>query len=179
LSPFGLCGLSVLPGPRPTCTRRAAIQRANLLQGSHTITLPAGTFTLTRAGQGQDNAATGDLDLRTNITIQGAGVGNTVINGGGLDRVFDVQPGAVVTLRNLAVTGGNVDTGSLATGVGGGIRNSGTLTTDNVLVFNNRAFAGGGIQNSGGTLTWVQGAVTGNTATSQGAACAASAARWR
>src|SRR4051794_30825064 len=44
------------------CTLRAAIQEANALPGTDTILLPAGTFTLTRAGAGENAAATGDLD---------------------------------------------------------------------------------------------------------------------
>lgn len=55
------------------CTLRAAIQEANALAGDDTITLPAGTYTLTIAGAHEYNAATGDLDIRENLTITGAG----------------------------------------------------------------------------------------------------------
>src|SRR3990172_8808874 len=44
------------------CTLRAAIQEANALSGPDTIDLPAGTYTLTIPGTGEDAAATGDLD---------------------------------------------------------------------------------------------------------------------
>src|SRR5574340_707697 len=37
-----------------TCTLRAAIQEANALAGADTIVLPAGTFTITIPGQGED-----------------------------------------------------------------------------------------------------------------------------
>src|SRR5207247_6634498 len=45
-----------------TCTLRAAIQEANAHAGADTIMVPAGTYLLRIAGQGEDVAATGDLD---------------------------------------------------------------------------------------------------------------------
>src|SRR6185369_5960639 len=45
------------------CTLRAAIQEANASRGADTITLPAGTYTLTIAGRNEDAAAMGDLDI--------------------------------------------------------------------------------------------------------------------
>src|SRR4051812_9975212 len=56
-----------------TCTLRAAIMQANALGGSSMVTLPAGTYTLTLAGMGEDAATLGDLDVAASITIQGAG----------------------------------------------------------------------------------------------------------
>src|SRR5687768_12251788 len=47
-----------------TCSLRAAIQEANATGGGDTVALPAGTYTLTLAGTGEDMAATGDLDVR-------------------------------------------------------------------------------------------------------------------
>ena len=71
------------------CTLRAAIQEANDSPGPHTIVLPAGTVTLSIAGTGEDAAATGDLDVTTEVTITG-NVAGTTIDGAGVDRVFDV-----------------------------------------------------------------------------------------
>src|SRR5207248_8380105 len=45
------------------CTLRAAIQEANAQRGADTITLPAGTYTLTIPGRNENAAATGDLDI--------------------------------------------------------------------------------------------------------------------
>ncbi len=58
--------------------------------GDDTITLPLGTYTLAISGSGEDNNANGDLDVLTNISFGGAGVGATTINGGAIERVFDV-----------------------------------------------------------------------------------------
>jgi fibronectin-binding autotransporter adhesin len=69
---------------------RSAIQAANARPNADTITVPAGTITLTIAGANEDNAATGDLDIRGSVTIKGKGAGSTVIDGKNLDRVFQV-----------------------------------------------------------------------------------------
>ena len=50
---------------------RSAIMAADSQGGSNKILLPAGTFTLTIAGAGEDNDATGDLDIKANVAIQG------------------------------------------------------------------------------------------------------------
>ena len=50
---------------------RSAIMAADAHGGSNKIILPAGTFTLTLAPTGDDNGATGDLDIKANVSIQG------------------------------------------------------------------------------------------------------------
>ncbi|MCY2987411.1 MAG: proprotein convertase P-domain-containing protein, partial [Planctomycetota bacterium] len=54
-------------------TLRAAVMEANALPGPNTIFLPAGDFHLSRAGAEEDLAATGDLDIRDDLTLIGAG----------------------------------------------------------------------------------------------------------
>ena len=73
------------------CTLRAAIQESNSLAGWHTITLTAATYTLTIPGSNENNCATGDLDIKKKIIINGVSAQSTIINGGGLDRVFHVK----------------------------------------------------------------------------------------
>ena len=50
---------------------RSAIMAADARGGSNKIILPAGTFTLTLAGGGDANNATGDLKIDANVSIQG------------------------------------------------------------------------------------------------------------
>jgi fibronectin-binding autotransporter adhesin len=65
---------------------RSAIQAANSRSNSDTIQLPSGTIKLTLAGANEDNAATGDLDLKSTVTIKGKGAGSTIIDADNLDR---------------------------------------------------------------------------------------------
>src|SRR2546423_3974563 len=64
------------------CTLRAAVMQANFTVGADTIILPAGTYTLARAGL-DDEALVGDLDIKHDLTIQGAGSGKTIVDGNG------------------------------------------------------------------------------------------------
>ena len=92
------------------CTLRAAIQEANALAGSDAITLGTATYTLTGAA-GDDLALSGDLDITQNVTVTGTGTTNTFINGGSVDRVFDIDPsgsGVTVTISDLTIQSGNV-----------------------------------------------------------------------
>lgn len=146
------------------CTLRAAIQEANALGGVEAITVPAGNYTLTLANPDpvsiaapsfdtDDFAATGDLDVRANVSIIGAGAAQTVIDAGGIDRVFEIDPGddgIHVTLEGVTIRGGTTDGGN-----GGGIYNNGRLTVSDSVVTGNTASdpddarAGGGIYTNG------------------------------
>ncbi len=125
---------------------RSAIMRANANSQDNTIILQAGVYQLTVPDLlGQENAgARGDLDLTDfghTITIEGAGPTATVIDGGKLDRVFQVSTGAVAVFRNLTIQNGlaqddGVD-GAIAGATpaeGGGIFNSGTAELSGVIV---------------------------------------------
>ncbi len=152
------------------CTLRAAIQTANAsLAVADTITLPAGTYTLTIAGTGENAAATGDLDitgLGGPLSITGAGAATTTIDGGALDTVFETisagGAGANAIISDVTIRNGNNALGS-----GGGIHvNTGTTLTLNRAVvtackaFGNNAGASG-VDNSG-TLNMNTVAVTNN-----------------
>src|SRR5262249_46908726 len=53
------------------CTLRAAVQEANALPGWDDISVPGGVFYLTVGGAGEDFAAKGDLDVRSELGIFG------------------------------------------------------------------------------------------------------------
>ena len=59
------------------CSLREAIRAADALAGADTITLPAGTYTLSIAGTAEDANATGDLDITDDLTITGASAAAT------------------------------------------------------------------------------------------------------
>ena len=77
----------------------------------------------------------GDLDLAGQITILGAGREATFLDGNGINRVLDVQPGATVTLADLTMQGGQAEYGKPS----GGVRNRGELTLANISIARNRA----------------------------------------
>lgn len=153
----------------PFCTLRAAIQETNALSGSDEIQLQVSEYILNKAGAGEDFGATGDLDITGPLSIIGAGVGQTMINGNGLDRVFDIHVDASnVLLANLTITGGRPAAGNGDRTGGGGVRNQGGLRLNAVELLGNSAQdfgpdKGGGIYNQG-TCTVDQSTVSGNTA---------------
>ena len=124
------------------CTLRAAVQEANALAGADTIRLPAGTYGLTHTGMNEDEAASGDLDLRGRLRVLGSGTAATIVDGKNGDRVFDILGRARVTLVKLTVRGGNPSGGN-----GGGIQTdtASRVVLKRVLVEDNVGFAGGGI----------------------------------
>jgi len=138
------------------CTLRAAIMEANALAGSHTINVPAGLYVLTIPGIGEESAAQGDLDVTGNVTIAGAGPGTTIVDGGGIDRVFEIIGTASIsgmTIRHgAAISAGSPNFGSNF--LGGLVENVSTLTLSNCTLEGGRANAGGDIWSGGvGTLT--------------------------
>jgi len=157
------------------CTLRAALQEANGLAGTDTITLPANTYTLTLGTE---------LTIGTDLTLNGAGSGDTIIQAAtssadATSRVFHITGGTVaisgVTVRNGSQSaGGGIRNFGILTlanstvsgnGGGGGIFNIGTLTLTNSTVSGNTSTSnnGGGIYNSGGTVTLINSTVSGNT----------------
>jgi len=148
------------------CSLRGAIVAANAAAGADTITLPAGTYTLTRTNAANQNTDfTGDLDITDadGLTITGAGARATKVAGGAApfdDRIFDNQAGASATITGLTITGGKAGSGG-----GGGVRNEGDLTLERVAVNNNAA---GGIFGDESTLNITNSTVSGNSSTNAG-----------
>ena len=175
------------------CTLRAAVQQANAWPGPDAILLPAGTYTLTIAGE-DSAAASGDLDISEDLTINGVGAPATIIDGNGAstgDRVFQIPTGVTVVMDGITIQGGqsNSNGGGIAndgvltisnavvqnnassgaTQGGGGIFNAGTLTVTNVDIVNNTTVAsGGGINATQGTVVIDDSRISGNSATRNG-----------
>jgi CSLREA domain-containing protein len=155
------------------CTLREAIRAANLNQpvdacpagnGADTIDLPVGTYVLALPGTGEDLAATGDLDITDDLTINGAGKTSTVIYGNGLDRVFDIYD--PVFIAGVTITGGDSGTES-----GGGIRVFSELTLTNSRVSDSTTSAAGGgidVYSTSSRLTVIGTRIYSNTATLDG-----------
>ena len=67
------------------CSLREAVQAANAEDGPDVILLKTGTYTLSLPGAGDDLGATGDLDIRDDLMLVGAGAATTIVDGGNLD----------------------------------------------------------------------------------------------
>jgi len=134
----------------PVCTLRAAIEETNALAGPNGITLPPGTYSLTRTGRNEDSAFRGDLDVTDTLTIVGAGADSTSIDANEIDRVFHVLPNANLTISGVTIREGfatGLDGAGINLGaVGGGIMHQGvSLRLFKSVLRNNRANGGGAI----------------------------------
>lgn len=132
------------------CSLRAAIEEANALAGADTITLPAGTYTLTSGAQLPS--------VTSEITLDGAGSGSTIIQANASAdtatyRVFHVASTGVFTLNDVTVRHGRCN-GSCAGGggfasIGGGLLTEGEVTiNDSTIAYNTASTFGGGIYHS-------------------------------
>jgi hypothetical protein len=112
---------------------------------------------------------TGQLTISSDVSITGPGANLLSISGGGLSRVFAIDPGASAELSGLTISGGNAGT----TGNGGGLSNFGNTTLENCTLSGNFAgVPGGSVGGYGGavyggadsTTTLTACTVSGNTA---------------
>ena len=163
------------------CTLRAAVQEANWVSGADTITVPAGTYTLTLAGAFEDEAATGDLDITESVTINGAGMASTIIDANNIDRALH-QIGGTLILSDLTVQNGLASPGGGLLVDGVNVREDyGQATVSRVAFTSNRATSdasdgtGGAIQvTDWGLATITQSRFTSNYAFYGGGAVASS-----
>ena len=152
-----------LPGPGGQTSLREAICAANSNPGADTITfIVNGLFMLSGAAN-EDNGTTGDLDIKDGLTINGNGLGLTIIDGGGIERIFDVFPVAAITFDLANLTLQNGDTRLTAFKEGGAIymHNNVTSNFTNIQIINNFSGANGAIENRG-TLTIQSSTISGN-----------------
>src|SRR5271169_408300 len=118
-------GDGICAAPSGACTLRAAIQEANALAGPDMITVPAGGFRLTL----------GDLSVTDDLIITGASSSATVIGAARGARVLTIASSANVTISALQIQRGSVNWG-------GGLRNDGTATLNDVIFARNKAPGG-------------------------------------
>ena len=124
---------------------RSAIDQANAAADVDTINVPAGNYVL--SGTGDNNNVAGDLDISHDVTINGAGAGQTTIDANNLDRVFDVSGNSTaVTFAGLRITGGNAQAGAAVESLGA------ALTFNGVDISRNRA---GGSNVSGTAIVYL------------------------
>ena len=119
-----------------SCSLRASIQEANAIRDAvSNITLPAGIYHLSNSGNGENDSATGDLDVTSNIVITGQGQLLSIIDADNIDRHFDVHANEFVSaieLNSLSLINGT----SLSED-GGSIRSYGNVVLKSVTFSDN------------------------------------------
>jgi len=158
------------------CSLREAIHAANLDTpvggctagtGVDTIELEAGLYRLEIAGINEDSGLSGDLDIMKDLYLIGQGMGVTILDGNGLDRVLhNLQPESRVLIHDLTIQGGAAAISDLLGG--GGILSLGNLSLTRVELLDNTAVRGGGVRNSQGVLHIRDSRIEGNQAFSEG-----------
>ncbi|MBN1995846.1 MAG: hypothetical protein JW953_24380, partial [Anaerolineae bacterium] len=115
----------------PTCTYTTIQAAANAAFSGDVISITAGTY--------NENVTITNKAL----TFVGAGMGSTIVDGGGAGRVFS-------STSDLALADLTVQNGSATSGDGGGLYTAAVLTLTNVAVLSNTASLDGGGVYAGG-----------------------------
>ena len=150
-----------------SCSLREAVRKANATAGTDTITLAAGTYTLSipRNPADHSTALTGALYVQDSVNVVGAGQASTIIQGGststnGVDMVFavnediDSTTSASASFSNLTIKFGR-NRGSVAAfdGDGGGMEfDTGTGGTANLTLTNVTFDSNATLDGNGGGL---------------------------
>jgi len=133
----------------PCATVIHAVQEAF---SGDTVSIAAGTYT-----------ETGHINVPNDLQFVGAGVDQSILDGGGTHRVVYIGS-ATVSFTDLTIQNGNISDGSGA----GGILNGGDLTLTRVKVTNNTAASVGGGIITFGNLTITDSTISNNHATGIG-----------
>jgi hypothetical protein len=137
------------------CSLREAIIAANASAGADVIVLGSGlTYTLSNGAPELPAAlteASGDLDIRDSLTINGNGSTVTAVGltGANVDRVFHIAGASVVvTINSLTIKGGK-PSGFLSLGAGLYVRDA-SVTLNNCTVTENTTAADATADDGGG-----------------------------
>jgi hypothetical protein len=114
-----------------------------------------------------------NLMITRPVTLVGAGIGKTILDGGGEHRLVDVDGTGDVTVRGFSMVGG--DTTEVSHGEGGGsvrfdCSRCGGLLLEDVAISGSAATHGGGVMVQGGSVTLRRVSVEGGVAEEHGGA---------
>src|SRR5688572_7377810 len=126
------------------CTLRKAIINANTNTAAYPqcaagsgvdtiVFLSPFTVTFSLVGIMEDAAVEGDLDVTESVVITGHADG-TIIDGADIDRIFDVRPGATLTLNDIHLRNGRAlgSAGAISVDSGGLNLNRVTISSSHV-----------------------------------------------
>lgn len=136
----GTVSAATLEVPSQYSTIQSAIDAA---QDEDIVEVAAGTYNGSISFQGKE------------ITVRGAGIGQTILNGEGVGTVVYAQSGetTATVLEGLTVTGGQGSAGPFSQPSGGGIYVESSITIRNVLITGNTSYWGGAISFYGSDST--------------------------
>jgi hypothetical protein len=183
------------------CSLREAVIAANNHGGADKVVLPKKkpyglSIENVVPGTDDDGAATGDLDVTDDLKVNHPGKGRAKVDANGIDRAFELLPGAPTSFKRIVVTGGDDGDdegggGILATDAnvslrrssvshnhadgnyGGGLELDGTAALSMVrsaLSFNTSNSDSGGIEAGEGPITIERSKLIGNRADGSGGA---------
>jgi len=112
------------------------------------------------------SSSLGELLINRDFTLDATSLGGLILDGGGANRIFNIDDGSVGIESNVILRGVTLRNG-FSSGNGGAIFNQENLTIENSTIVGNSAQNGGGIY-SPGSLTIVSTQVSNNTATGNG-----------
>jgi len=143
---------------------REAINMANATAAPDTIVLQPGVYRIGLAGAGEDANASGDFDVKNPLTIVGQGASSTAIDGGHLDRLFEVLATYNVGFARLTLRNGGTGQDN-----GGAVQAlTANLRLDACVISGNKGYNGGGISAENGNVTLNGCIVSGNVAAGAG-----------
>jgi predicted outer membrane repeat protein len=152
------------------CSLREAVIAANNHAGTDAIVLQGGrTYTLKISPTGSDGASSGDLNVTDALKIRSSASKQAIVDGGGVDGVFNVSTSRTVTFIRLLIRGAQGNEGGGISASGGSVRVLRCRITGNF------ANVGGGISVTGGSVQVVSSTVTQNVAMDAGGAIYAQA----
>ncbi len=128
----GVNGSNSWDGSTPTHTNATNGPKQTIASGL-SVTNNGGTISIAAGTYNEYN-----LIISKNLTISGASKTNTIIDGNQENLIFLIQPGAIVTIKNLTLTNGQASDSDYQR-MGGAINNQGTLTIENCTFSNNHA----------------------------------------
>jgi CSLREA domain-containing protein len=149
------------------CSLREAIFAANDLAGPDTIDFKASVFALPNPVQQIIlSADLPELKIEDDLTINGSGARQLIINGNNDDRIFDIA-NKTVSIRDLVMFNGYAKAGNIYQGqtggcAGGAIANNGNLTLTRVRITLNKADCQGGGIAAGNSLTVIYSIISNN-----------------
>ncbi|MDF1811863.1 MAG: choice-of-anchor Q domain-containing protein, partial [Verrucomicrobiales bacterium] len=122
---------------------------------NESISAPSGSTALANGSLFQSYNSGYDYDITKSngmLVINGNGPAYTIIDGNGVDRVFDIRPDASVIFKDLTIQGGATTLTDGNSEHGGGVKNEGGIGIFQGVTISNNSAAAGSNAGQGGAI---------------------------